>query len=182
MCNIDELWNEVAGDAKPVAHNLKFDLDQRWVRFHSLPDSQRYPNDDAEMNAIIHRHNEILLSVFISGEQLQVMQMAWSDESSAQVKADGFTYWRDVLPDEDDLDCVNHLYVRSMPWATGALDWAIAAAANDELYGFMVIGVDSRAIYHPYDGGLDLILSTTDERDALKDQYASYLSSHPAGL
>jgi hypothetical protein len=39
-----------------------------------------------------------------------------------------------------------------------------------------------RWLYHPYDGGMDVMLPSTAERDVLRDRYRDWLSVHPSGL
>lgn len=39
-----------------------------------------------------------------------------------------------------------------------------------------------RWLYHPYDGGVDVILPTPAERDTLKERHQTWLSTHPSGL
>ncbi|TQS31246.1 hypothetical protein FLW16_00640 [Microbispora sp. KK1-11] len=41
---------------------------------------------------------------------------------------------------------------------------------------------DLRWLYHPYDGGADVIAPTRTERDALKERHRDWLSAHPLGL
>ncbi|MEU8403165.1 hypothetical protein AB0C28_49000 [Nonomuraea sp. NPDC048892] len=43
-------------------------------------------------------------------------------------------------------------------------------------------GPDLRRLYHPYDGGADVILTNTQERDTLKAAHTDWLSKHPSGL
>jgi hypothetical protein len=37
-------------------------------------------------------------------------------------------------------------------------------------------------VYHPYDGGADVILTTNTERDQLRSRHTDWLSVHPSGL
>jgi hypothetical protein len=46
----------------------------------------------------------------------------------------------------------------------------------------MVMSTDVRWLYHPYDGGMDVLLPSTRERDALKARHREWLSTHPGGL
>ncbi|WP_443333951.1 DUF3885 domain-containing protein [Streptomyces sp. CB02056] len=43
-------------------------------------------------------------------------------------------------------------------------------------------GPGLRRLYHPYDGGADVYLASTEERDRLKERHAGWLSGHPNGL
>jgi hypothetical protein len=44
------------------------------------------------------------------------------------------------------------------------------------------MGVDLRWLFAPYDGGMDVVLPTTAERDHLRSAHSDWLSTHPAGL
>ncbi|WP_425587269.1 DUF3885 domain-containing protein [Streptomyces mexicanus] len=37
-------------------------------------------------------------------------------------------------------------------------------------------------IHHPYDGGADVFLAPSEERDRVRDRHADWLSRHPSGL
>ncbi|CAM5706649.1 hypothetical protein SALBM217S_04925 [Streptomyces griseoloalbus] len=39
-----------------------------------------------------------------------------------------------------------------------------------------------RRLYHPYDGGADVFLTSPEERDRMRDRHADWLSSHPLGF
>lgn len=48
----------------PLADRLKHAFPDRWGRFHSLPESRRYPEDDADCRIALHRYNSILDDLF----------------------------------------------------------------------------------------------------------------------
>ena len=62
------------------------------------------------------------------------------------------------------------------------VDGLLRAVADDEIGGVILGPADLRWLYHPYDGGADVILPTPFERDALKERHPAWLSRHPAGL
>jgi hypothetical protein len=37
-------------------------------------------------------------------------------------------------------------------------------------------------LYHPYDGGADVITASTQQRDIFRERYPQWLSAHPTGL
>ncbi|MFJ8916346.1 hypothetical protein [Amycolatopsis sp. NPDC102389] len=45
----------------------------------------------------------------------------------------------------------------------------------------MITSLSFDRIHAPYDGGADVLLSTTTERDTMKRRYADWLSVHPHG-
>lgn len=41
-------WDSWLPGCEPIGHHLRRAFAERWVRFHSLPGSKRYPESDAE--------------------------------------------------------------------------------------------------------------------------------------
>jgi hypothetical protein len=54
--------------------------------------------------------------------------------------------------------------------------------ADDRVSNLMIVGLDERSVYHPYDGGADVILADRRQRDALRERYRDWLSTRPDGL
>jgi hypothetical protein len=52
----------------------------------------------------------------------------------------------------------------------------------DVIANVMITDVTLRWLYHPYDGGMDVILPTTAERNSLRRRHSEWLSTHPTGL
>ncbi len=65
------LWRERHPSAPPVAHTLRTRYADRWVRFHSLPDSKRYPESGDEYALVLDRYNTILDELFVDSERFQ---------------------------------------------------------------------------------------------------------------
>jgi hypothetical protein len=86
------------------------------------------------------------------------------------------------LPDLDDADLIADVYVSYTAYTAGSLDDLLRAVADAEAFGVIIADEDLRWLYHPYDGGADVILPTTPERDRLKDRHRDWLSIHPTGL
>jgi len=57
----------------------------------------------------------------------------------------------------------------------------LVAVAEDRLRALWLNTV-SKEVYAPYDGGADLILSTAERRDLLKQEFAGWLSARPDSL
>ncbi|MFJ9372236.1 hypothetical protein [Streptomyces sp. NPDC101455] len=54
------LWRERWLSGPPVAHTFRSTYADRWVRFHSLPGSKRYPEYEDGYAIVRHRHNSFL--------------------------------------------------------------------------------------------------------------------------
>ncbi|MGW0757697.1 DUF3885 domain-containing protein [Streptomyces sp. NPDC002814] len=48
--------------------------------------------------------------------------------------------------------------------------------------GILITDTCMQRIHHPYDGGADVFLATSEDRDRMRDRYGDWLSRHPSGL
>jgi len=75
-----------------------------------------------------------------------------------------------------------HLYVSRLPWSVGCLDPLLRQVTDYVIANVPVADTDLRWLYHPYDGGMDVMLSSAADRDVRRDRHQNWLSAHPAGL
>lgn len=169
------VWERNWRRCQPIAHDLKGAYPERWVRFHSLPESKRYPDGEDEYAIVLHRYNAVLDELF-AGQDVYVITADWSNDPAP---AD---YWTTVCvnPDPDD-PAYWHLHVNRIAWKSGAIDSLLRKAADDDAVGVMITDLEMRRVHHPYDGGADVLLPTTGERDALKARHTDWLSTHRSG-
>ena len=72
-------WQQSFPGCEPVAHHLRVAFPDRWVRFHSLPHSKRYPEDEAEYAMVLERHNRVLGELVQNGEIIALLTTDYSD-------------------------------------------------------------------------------------------------------
>lgn len=135
-----------------MPYSLRSAFPDKWVRFHSLPESKRYPDSEREYGIVLDRYNAVLDELF-AGQEIYVITPDWSEEAERGPRpaADlrlhpDARYWTSTVRDPDDEPTYTHLY-----------------------------------LYCPYDGGADVLLPTF-ERDALRLRHSEWLSVHRAGL
>lgn len=182
-------WDERWPACPPIAGALKMAYPDRWVRFHSLPESKRYADSTDEYAIVLNRYNTVLDGLF-GGKDIYVITADGSETSSVSGRSHtgahlhpGARYWTSVLEDPDpDALWYWHLYVSEIPWERGCLDELLHAAADEVTVGLLIADTALQRLHHPYDGGADVILATTDERDRLRSRHAEWLSSEPSGL
>lgn len=184
---LTSLWEERFGEP-PIAHDLRAGrLQPRWVRFHMLPDSKRYPQSAEEYAIVLSRHNALLAELLGEGEPVVLLTTGYSATPSP-VPDPGWPTrdawpWRSVQPSPPDPEPIWwHLYGQLVHWRPGVFDALLRGVADDQLSNVLILPVDRAAIYHPYDGGADLILPDTATRHILHAKYRDWLSAHPAGL
>lgn len=90
-----------------------------------------------------------------------------------------------VTPRADDPDpgfqTYTHLHTSTARWTVGSVDPLLRAVADDQTGGAIITDTGLKRLYHPYDGGADLILTTTAERDQFRARHCDWLSCHPSG-
>jgi hypothetical protein len=187
---LSALWNERWPGCSKVPYELR-SLRDRWVRFHTLPGSKRYPDTEAEYGIILARHNSVLDELATSPTVLVVTagysatahrQEPLRSAETVAVHPDA-TYWTSICTDDEPgFEVWMHLYAGETPWAVGHLDPLLREVADDMIANVLIADVELRWLYHPYDGGMDVILPSTAEREALRDRHRAWLSAHRLGL
>jgi hypothetical protein len=181
-------WKRWFPSCEPVAHHLPLAFPERWVRFHSLPGSKRYPESDAELATVIERHNRVLGELTRKGETVALLTTGYS-ETAEPVRAERELSELDPLaqpwhtvamhqqPDNFPAPCFWHVFVSEWRWSPGVFDPIVRLVADDVIGNIMITALDCRWLLHPYDGGMDVIVESTAARDMLKVRYLEWLAS-----
>jgi hypothetical protein len=80
-------WQSHFGEIAPRGHLLRRALSERWVRFHSLPDSKRYAESADEYAELQRRHLAVASVLFGAGEASPLA----ADDGSAFTEAELLT-------------------------------------------------------------------------------------------
>jgi hypothetical protein len=192
MMELSDVWQRHLGDAEPVGHLLRDRFVDRWVRFHSLPESKRYPETEEEMAMVLERHNRVISR--LSGEQLHVALLSTEYSNSASpirselanlASCEGEVAWRSVsmhkLSEAWEEPTYWHVFASAVQWGNGVLDSVLRLVADHKVANVLLLSPHGW-LYHPYDGGADVILPNQDERRVLASEFSAWLSSHPLGL
>lgn len=187
---LSRLWDERWPGCSKLPYELRA-VSGRWVRFHTLPGSKRYPGTEDEYGIVLARHNTVL-GELVTRPQLLVVTAGYSEAreprepcrspETVAVHPDA-VYWTSVcMDDEAGFESWMHLFVSRAPWSVGCLDPLLRQVADDVIANVVLADTDLRWLYHPYDGGMDVMLSSTADRDALRERHRQWLSGHPGGL
>jgi hypothetical protein len=184
MESLTAAWRTRWG-GRPVAYELRRRHADRWVRFHSLPESKRYAATANEYETILDRHDRLLAELG-ADEGLYVIAGYFEDADGAVMpdrRHPGAVSWLTIEPDDRSFfEIALRLYAGVTSHDRRTLDPLLRGVADDEISYVIIAPLDLRWLYHPYDGGADIIAPTAHDRDALKDRHADWLSAHPAGL
>ncbi|MGW0939765.1 DUF3885 domain-containing protein [Streptomyces sp. NPDC002666] len=186
---LSALW-EQRWPALPEGLSMRHVHPDRWVRFHSLPESKRYPGDDREYAIMLDRHLTVLNELGPTDTELYVVTHEWNWDAAPitrmpqlqQVDPDAHHWGSHVHDDEFPDDIVyEHEYVNVRPRTRQALDPLLRLVADDVIAGVTLAPLDLRWLYHPYDGGGDVHASSAIVT-ALRAAHPDWLSTHPSGM
>lgn len=186
-------WSELWRGCRPLGHELRDCARDRWVRFHSLPESKRYAESAREQAEVLRRHNALLEELHSTTPQaasLLVITCSWGfdgepvpREPALESVAPRSIYWQSVLREADgDEEFWVHLFVGASAWRVGELDQLLRLIAEDRTADVIITEPGLGWLYHPYDGGADVITNGYVERDILRERHGDWLSDHPMGL
>jgi len=191
----EHFWVENYNTLPPLGHYLRdYFFEDRWFRIHSLPNSKRYANNKTEMNTIIERQNTLIDDLIGENNGYVLLLYNFSELPIQKYCFDIHNaITLDTLEIDNDYyeDCVLNVAIISKIWHNRSLDNWLELIANDEviiskdLYEVcrcLIIDINKNRIIAPYDGGVDVILNTKDERDSYKIKYQNWLSFREDGL
>jgi hypothetical protein len=185
-------WQHHFPGSEPVAHLLRAAFPDRWVRFHSLPGSKRYPEGEDEYATVLARHNRILGDLLGPGRAVVLLTTGYSDVPAPALPPPELRpldpharLWRSVPLHERDGSAGPsywHVFASEWEWQPGRFDPVVRLVADDVLRDVMVVPPDCRWLLHPYDGGMDVILESLAARGRLRAAYRDWLSPRADGL
>lgn len=191
-------WKTHYSDIPPIGYLLRnYFFTDRWFRIHSLPDSKRYADNKSEMQTILDRQN-ILIDDLIGEHSYVLLFYKICENPTSAV----FFEIANAIPlDNIRLDLVSPMkfedecyliqVIVKKKWVIGDIDNYLEKVAeegriisldSDDSYTLMIIDMELNRIIAPYDSGVDIILSTNEERDIFKAKYKNWLSLNEIGL
>ncbi|MGV9270320.1 DUF3885 domain-containing protein [Kitasatospora sp. NPDC003701] len=178
------LWRSRWPAAPPIGHLVGDPYGEVWVRFHSLPESKRYPDDEGEYAVVLERYNTVLDELF-AGQDVHLVTSAWTTGPDLPRRRPRAGHWQTLLVTDDPdprFRTHQHLFVTRRTWRRGCLDRLLRAVADDAVADVLITDTLMRRVHHPYDGGADVLLTGPGERDRLRGRHADWLSRHPDGF
>lgn len=188
---LSDRWGRQWPGSRPITYALRGG--ERWVRFHSLPQSKRYAEDDVERREILHRHRTVLDALRGMGDfvHLVVVTAVWSlgptppRRPPAVENASPHAWWWQSLlvdHDEDGFDSWIHLFADHSRSDPDGLDALLRLVADDETSNVIIADHGLTWLYMPYDGGADVIAPTPNDRDRLRAAHRDWLPATASGL
>ena len=94
---LESTWHQKYPECQPRGEVLRQVYKDRWVRFHSLPKSKRYPENDSEYKIMLERHNALLNE--LDPGYIVVITSEWTEDS--EVKLDSKSKRAELEPDAE---------------------------------------------------------------------------------
>ena len=180
-------WQKQFGETVPLGYRLRVDFADRWLRLHSLPQSKRFADGEAEYGIILQRANALCAELFGEHTKVEVLYSRPSDISAdfAHDHNDLFesnfgfdSEFRSVDMSEEPADrCEWTSFCKTVIWKHGVFDKIFAKIADDELPFFLLKSPITHEVLAPYAGGFDLILKSDARVQTLKSRWAAWLSA-----
>ena len=193
MTEFERAWRKFHGDHRPIGYMLRYGDAPNWLRFHSLPDSKRYPETADEWTILLDRQNELATEVLGANERCWLVQAHWQTPEGEADLADEFDpFWATreygltlafkfaELEGDEPMDWL--AYATPMAWEPGRLDALLRRIADEEAGPTLWMSEATGVVFAPYDGGVDLFLATGADVAALSVKHSDWLSDHPSGL
>jgi hypothetical protein len=191
--NFQDYWNSRYPLCPPVARLIRQTYPERWFRIYTLPEAKRYPETKEEYQEILHRHNTLLTDLLQDSRMVFLVTAGYSETAQPivpeHIDLSLFpSTWSTSLPmhqiEGDDASDSRywHLWTCAHEWRSGSLDVLFRLVADDRIANVLIVDPQQHHVYHPYDGGADVVVASQIERERFRTKYSPWLSTHPAGL
>lgn len=191
----NQFWASTYPNTIPIQHYFRHQYADRWFRIHSLPESQRYADTEAEWEILLSRQNQIITDLLGNHSKVLLVTGDYNYnspedkhivEEEPSFQAYTFTLLDNIdlnslSPDEYEPGEVYRPAFTETIWSIHQHDALLKKLANWKLIAFFV-SFEHHVIVAPYDGGIDFILKDSQMRDAYKAKYHDWLSKLPSGL
>lgn len=189
-------WNRHYPELEPVGYELLSAGAQHWVRFHSLPNSKRYADTEAEWRELLVRQNEIAAAVLGESRGCWLVQSRWELPSGVTDIAfqDGNDPFRAIADYGLEPAIVTLREAATefeqrweacagyVTWSSGQFDRLLREIADERAAPTLWFSDETGSVFAPYDGGVDLFLPDERRAKKLAEQHTEWLSDHPLGL
>lgn len=186
-----DYWNKEYPESFPINHELKLAYPLRWFRIHSLPESKRYAENEEEYKIILDRQNQLINEIIGEESEIAISFGLYTNDitNDNYKELTDFGEFLKVLtidlhkerPEEYEDELYFDIYVKIENWKNGNRDEILKAIADDEIRA-MFVSPSKKCVIAPYNGGVDVIANSTENRDVLKAKYKDWLSDRENGM
>jgi hypothetical protein len=163
-------WKTEMAPVAPVGHALRQYLSKDWTRFHSLPESKRYAENEADRVELRNRHITIATLLFVTGEPIYIYRSHFCEKrqrGKSKHQLAGRQLRESILRLPVRIENSNEtedepLFVRALVsrWQPDFFAPLLDQVADFRESGVAFVSPRSRNTYCPYDGGMDVFSFT----------------------
>jgi hypothetical protein len=172
----------------PINYLFKIFYNDRWLRVHSLPDSKRYAETEEEWDILLSTQNKILDDIFKLGNEMILFSGSYNhldflNENDSLSNHNSLKNYDFTALDNIDLYARSQDYCEENTYYTpyfttlffkqNSYNAILKSVADDELRVFF-LNPNTKTIFAPYDGGVDIIYADSATRDICKLNYSHY--------
>jgi hypothetical protein len=183
-------WNREYPESFPINHELKWVYPNRWFRIHSLPESKRYAESEDEYKIILERQNQLIDDLIGDETEVTISFGLYTNDitNDNYKKLTDYGEFQKVLsidlhaerPEEYEDEMYFDIFVKTEKWKKESRNEILRAIADDEIRAMFVCPL-KKCVIAPYDGGVDVIVDSSQERDRLKAKYSDWLPDREDG-
>lgn len=176
-------WRNFYPKTEPLGYLMRESGTGHWVRFHSLPQSKRYAENDVERKTIVDRANAPATEILGHGSPCWLIQVGVLDprwDATAFRARDDYNLVFAYAFHDDGID--RNVYARLRTWTSGKFDRLITSLADDEAASALWMSASDGAVFAPYGGGADVFIPSEAEATRLKAMFPDWLSPRSDGL
>lgn len=165
-------------------------MSDRWVRFHALPGGKRHPCDARGYREALGRYNAVLAAMLdeSGSDAIHLVTVEYGAGDLAAGTEPVFVglhpaavAWMKAAAPDDPTEAYS-LHVSRQRFRPGDLDDLLRYVADDRTSGVIITDAQLGRLFHPYDGGMDVIAPSVAERDRLAARFGEWRSQRPDGL
>lgn len=184
LLSIENEWQYAFGSALPAGFLCRNELQDRWLRIHSLPGSKRYAETGAERSEILARHN-LIADYTLGGNSDCALfftqfgsNKSWSSSEGGALGERIPEHIMSFHEGEEQFE----FFALNITWRSGAFDELLLAVAQERVGPILFANIENRSIYAPYDGGADLFFPSSAAAELAKQHFAYWLSKREDGM
>lgn len=174
-------WRQVFGEWPPFAWVLRCEYQERWTRFHALPDSKRYASNPSEYEEILTRARTLFEACFPDEDSVWVTTVGYDGGEELPPKLANELGMDFVFSWVDPRVGLEHqtnayFYCCRRPCVARTFDEIFKKVADEEARA-VFFSEQSGIVYAPYDGGFDLICRDVQQVQSLEQRFEAWISA-----
>jgi len=190
MTDIAQYWRTHFPGAAPVGWALRESFPDRWVRFHSLPGSRRYPEGKKDRAIVVERACALAKALLGEDGPYYLLANVYApDDALPFAVTPDWTYHTAQLTqafscpeDAEDDASIIVVFTGQTETLDRHFERAVLGIAEDRSARCVWVSPNKPVVFAPYDGGFDLITAKPQQATALKQSFKRWTSKHPEGL